>query len=99
MRLTSEALLFVNLVTVKNLSTKQDTFEVEGTVIESLPNTMFRVEIDDNPSETQLPEEALLCTLSGKMRMYRIKVMPGDRVTCEVSKYDTSRGRITFRKK
>lgn len=79
--------------------TKQaDTFEVEGSITEALPNTMFRVEL-----EGDLPEDfessTILCTLSGKMRMYRIKVMPGDKVKCEVSKYDTSKGRITYRQK
>lgn len=76
----------------------QDTFEVQGVVIESLPNTMFRVQVDEAAAQ-EVANKVILCTLSGKMRMYRIKVMPGDAVKCEVSRYDNERGRITFRNK
>ncbi|MFC1727548.1 translation initiation factor IF-1 [Patescibacteria group bacterium] len=67
----------------------KDKFEFEGTVFEALPNTMFRVELAD--------ERVVLCHLSGKMRRYRIKVMPGDKVKVELTPYDEARGRITYR--
>lgn len=77
---------------------KQDNLELNGIVTEALPNTMFRVEIDADAPE-DFATRTLLCTLSGKMRMYRIRVMPGDKVTIEVTPYDKDRGRITFRNK
>ena len=63
--------------------------ELKGEVLESLPNAMFRVKTDDG--------KKVLCTIAGKMRMYRIKVMPGDRVKLEVTPYDETKGRIVFR--
>jgi translation initiation factor IF-1 len=72
--------------------------ELEGVVTEALPNTMFRVEVSQDAPE-DFAGHILLCTLSGKMRMYRIKVMPGDSVRLEVTPYDSNRGRITFRLK
>lgn len=77
---------------------KKQVQELEGMVTEALPNTMFRVEINEEAPE-EFAGRTLLCTLSGKMRMYRIKVMPGDQVTLEVTPYDLNRGRITFRVK
>ena len=69
----------------------QGSFEIDGVVKESLPNTLFRVEI---------PEEKLvLCHLSGKMRMHFIKILPGDRVKIEMTPYDKTKGRITYRYK
>jgi translation initiation factor IF-1 len=62
----------------------------EGTVLESLPNTSFRVELDED-------KRTILCALSGKMRMYRIRVLPGDRVKVEMTPYDENKGRITYR--
>jgi len=62
----------------------------DGTVVEALPNTTFRVELDED-------KRVVLCTLSGKMRMYRIRVLPGDKVKVEFSPYDENKGRITFR--
>jgi translation initiation factor IF-1 len=76
----------------------KDVIEVSGEVIEALPNTMFRVEVDGDSSE-EFGGKTLLCTLSGKMRMYRIRVMPGDKVNLEITPYDKNRGRITFRSK
>jgi translation initiation factor IF-1 len=70
----------------------------EGEIIEALPNTMFRVILDDSSPEDFAGRE-ILCTLSGKMRLYRIRVMPGDRVKVEMTPYDGKRGRITFRSK
>lgn len=65
--------------------------ETEGTVTENLPNIMFRVKISD--------DRVLLCTLSGKMRMNHIKIMPGDKVKVELTPYDETRGRIVYRNK
>lgn len=69
----------------------QGSIEVEGRVLESLPNTLFRVELPDG--------RVILCHLSGKMRMHFIKILPGDRVRIEMTPYDESKGRITFRLK
>jgi len=69
---------------------KQEGVTVEGTVVEALPNAMFRVKLDN--------EHVVLAHISGKMRMY-IKILPGDKVTVELSPYDLSRGRITYRYK
>ena len=65
------------------------TTEVLGTVVESLPNTLFRVKLADN--------RVLLCHLSGKMRMHYIKILPGDTVRLEMTAYDPGKGRITYR--
>lgn len=70
---------------------KDDVIEVEGTVIEPLPNAMFRVELENG--------HKILAHVSGKIRMHYIKILPGDRVTVELSPYDLSRGRITYRYK
>lgn len=77
--------------------TKQ-TLELEGQITEALPNTMFRVLVSDTAPE-EYRGRTLLCTLKGKMRLYRIRVMPGDDVRVEVTPYDKDRGRITFRKR
>jgi translation initiation factor IF-1 len=68
---------------------KEELIEVEGTVREALPNTMFRVEIQD--------KHVVLAHLGGRLRKHYIKVLPGDRVKVELSPYDLTRGRITFR--
>ncbi len=70
---------------------KQDAIEVEGKVIEPLPNAMFWVELKNG--------HKVLAHISGKMRMNYIRILPGDRVTVELSPYDLSRGRITYRHK
>ena len=70
---------------------KEDVVELEGSVIEPLPNAMFRVQLDNG--------HKILAHISGKMRMHFIKILPGDRVKVEVSPYDLTRGRITFRAK
>jgi translation initiation factor IF-1 len=70
---------------------KADKLEFDGVVEEALPNAMFRVKADNGL--------AVLATISGRMRQYYIKILPGDRVTVEVSPYDPSRGRITYRHK
>ena len=71
--------------------TKAEALAVEGTVTETLPNAMFRVELEGG--------HRVLAHISGKMRMHYIKILPGDRVTVELSPYDLSRGRITYRGK
>lgn len=70
---------------------KEDAIQVEGTIVEPLPNAMFRVELDNG--------HKVLAHISGKMRMHFIKILPGDRVTIELSPYDLTRGRVTFRAK
>jgi translation initiation factor IF-1 len=74
---------------------KDDVIEVEGVVLESLPNAMFRCSLDNAP-ESSPP---VLATISGKIRKNFVKVLVGDRVTIELSPYDLTRGRITFRKR
>lgn len=68
---------------------KQDVIEVEGTILESLPNAMFQVKLENG--------HVILAHVSGKIRMNFIKILPGDRVTVELTPYDLSRGRITYR--
>ena len=68
---------------------KQDAIEVEGTVLESLPNAMFRVKLEN--------DHEILAHISGKIRMNYIKILPGDKVTVELTPYDLNRGRITYR--
>jgi translation initiation factor IF-1 len=70
---------------------KEQAITVEGTVVEALPNTMFRVELEN--------KHIILAHVSGKMRMHFIKILPGDRVTIELSPYDLTRGRIIYRYK
>ncbi|OUN48271.1 translation initiation factor IF-1 [Collinsella sp. An7] len=70
---------------------KEDAIELEGKVTEPLPNAMFRVELENGAS--------VLCSISGKIRMNYIRILPGDRVVVEISPYDLTRGRITYRYK
>ncbi|MBU4343595.1 MAG: translation initiation factor IF-1 [Candidatus Omnitrophica bacterium] len=70
---------------------KEEAIEVEGSVLESLPNAMFRVELENG--------HKVLAHVSGKMRMHFIKILPGDKVKMELSPYDLTRGRITYRSK
>ena len=70
---------------------KDDVIEVEGTVVESLPNTMFMVDIGNG--------HTILAHISGKLRMNYIRILPGDKVTIQKSPYDVTRGRITWRSK
>lgn len=70
---------------------KEEAIEVEGKVIEPLPNAMFRVELENG--------HRILAHISGKMRMHFIKILPGDKVTVELSPYDLTRGRIIYRAK
>jgi translation initiation factor IF-1 len=71
------------------MASKEEAIEVEGTVLEALPNTMFRVQLDN--------QHEVLAHISGKMRMHYIRILPGDRVKVELSPYDLQRGRITYR--
>ncbi|MEW6002072.1 MAG: translation initiation factor IF-1 [Nitrospirota bacterium] len=68
---------------------KEDVIEVQGTVLETLPNAMFKVELENG--------QVILAYISGKMRMHFIKILPGDKVTVELSPYDLTKGRITYR--
>ena len=70
---------------------RKDAIEVEGTVVELLPNTMFRVALPNG--------HRVLANISGKMRLHFIRILPGDKVMLEVSPYDLSKGRITYRQK
>ncbi len=70
---------------------KEDAIQMEGKVIETLPNAMFRVELDNG--------HKVLAHISGKMRMHYIRILPGDKVTVELSPYDLTRGRIVYRSK
>jgi translation initiation factor IF-1 len=75
-----------------------DTIEVEGKVVEVLPNTLFRVEVEKSNDLPELIGRIILCHISGKMRMHYIRLLTGDRVRIEMSpKYDLDKGRITFR--
>ncbi len=68
---------------------KEDAIEVQGTIVENLPNANFKVELENG--------QVINAYVSGKMRMYFIKILPGDKVTVELSPYDLSKGRITYR--
>jgi translation initiation factor IF-1 len=70
---------------------KQDLLKLDGTISEALSNAMFRVKLENG--------HEILATISGKMRMHYIRILPGDRVAVEISPYDLTRGRITFRYK
>jgi translation initiation factor IF-1 len=68
---------------------KEENIEVQGTIVETLPNAMFRVELENG--------KIILAYVSGKMRMHFIKILPGDKVSVELSPYDLTKGRITYR--
>ncbi len=70
---------------------KQDVIEIEGIVVDTLPNAQFKVKLENG--------HEILAHVSGKIRMHYIRILPGDRVTVEISPYDLTRGRITFRHK
>ena len=70
---------------------KQDVIEIEGLVIDTLPNAQFKVRLENG--------HEILAHVSGKIRMHDIRILPGDKVTVEISPYDLTRGRITFRHK
>jgi translation initiation factor IF-1 len=70
---------------------KDDVIEIDGNVVEALPNATFKVELDN--------KHIILCHIAGKMRMHYIKILPGDKVRVEMSPYDLTKGRISFRYK
>ncbi len=72
------------------MAKKEEVIRAEGVISESLPNTTFRVQLENGPE--------ILCYISGKMRMHYIRILPGDRVVVEITPYDPSRGRIVYRK-
>ena len=74
-----------------NVSKREDAIELEGTVVEQLPNAMFKVELENG--------HTVLAHISGKIRMHYIRILPGDKVVIELSPYDLTRGRITYRYK
>lgn len=75
----------------ENKKNKKEVVELEGTVTETLPNAMFRVELENG--------HEILAHISGRMRMHYIKILPGDKVTIEMTPYDLTKGRITYRHK
>ena len=91
MRVARSRAVFPPLVEVVLPKPKDDTIVLEGTVIEALPNAMFRVELENG--------HKVLAHISGKMRMHYIRILPGDKVQVEVTAYDLNRGRITYRYK
>lgn len=76
-------------VSVRRMAKSEEKIEVEGEVVEALPSTMFRVQVDGGHS--------VLATISGKMRKHYIRILPGDKVKVELSPYELTRGRITYR--
>ena len=82
---------YVSFLTYVNHMSKEDVIEVEGTVVEALPNTNFKVELENG--------HQILAHISGKLRMNYIKILPGDKVKVELSPYDLTKGRITWRAK
>jgi translation initiation factor IF-1 len=87
-----EAVQFVRIFSTRNerdLAKQEDKIEVEGEITEALPSTMFRVEVEGGHD--------VLATISGKMRKHYIRILPGDKVKVELSPYDLTRGRITYR--
>ena len=80
------------MAVMKRSAAERDVLELEGTVLEAMRGADFRVKIDDI-------DQDIVCRISGKIRKFRIKILVGDRVTVEVSPYDLTKGRITFRKR
>ena len=76
-----------------------DTIEIQGKVLEVLPNTLFRVEITVSNEIPELVGRVILCHISGKMRKHYIRILTGDKVKVEMTPYDLSKGRITYRGK
>ncbi len=74
---------------INKIVAKEEKIQVEGEVIDALPNAMFRVRLENN--------HEMVAHISGKMRMHYIRILPGDRVTVEISPYDLTKGRITYR--
>lgn len=94
-RKISSIVPFVSIIDAKQCNkevlvvAKEEMIEIEGTVVETLPNAMFKVELENG--------HVILAHVSGKIRMHYIRILPGDKVTVELSPYDLTRGRITYR--
>jgi len=88
--MTGHGAAVLRRVFAREMAVKEEKIEVEGEVVEALPSTMFRVQPDNMPT-------TVLVTISGKMRKNYIRILPGDRVKVELSPYDLTRGRITYR--
>ncbi len=84
-------LINMSIVTTKEEHMSKDVIEIEGTILESMPNAMFRVKLEN--------DHEILAHISGKIRKNFIRILPGDKVKVEMTPYDLSRGRITFRLK
>jgi translation initiation factor IF-1 len=76
----------------------KNLYAAEGIVVENLPNTTFRVKIESS-SQQDLIDRLVLCTIAGRMRLNYVRLLPGDRVRCEISTLDTTRGRIIYKLK
>lgn len=76
---------------------KAGVIEIEGEVVEALPNTMFRVKVASGQLPNIDEERIVLCHLSGRMRLHYVRILPGDRVKIELTPYDLEKGRITYR--
>ena len=76
----------------------QSNFIIEGVVLENLPNTMFRVKVEQS-DDVSLVGTLILCTIAGRMRMNYVRLLPGDRVRCEVNPLDKTRGRVIYKLK
>jgi len=78
------------------MTSNKQTFTASGTILENLPNTMFRVKVVESENPDIISHE-ILCTLSGKMRINWVRLLPGDRIKCEVSKLDPTKGRVVYK--
>lgn len=81
------------------MSNNSAVFEVSGVVVENLPNTTFRVKITQSNTQPGLVDKVILCHLAGKMRIHWVRLLPGDKVTIDVSALDPTLGRITYKNK
>jgi translation initiation factor IF-1 len=81
----------------RSSSNTKEKIEIEGKVIEALPNTLFRVQIDAGPGRPANSGQEILAHIAGRLRVNRIRILPGDRVRVELTPYDLKRGRITRR--
>ena len=80
-------------------TSQQHTFPATGVVLENLPGALFKIRIDRADDHPELVEQSVLCTISGKMRMNWVRLLPGDKVAIEISNLDFTKGRINFRLK
>lgn len=78
-------------------STQTHTFPATGVVLENLPGALFKIKVEQAAAKPELVDQTVLCTIAGKMRMNWVRLLPGDRVSVDISNLDTSRGRITYK--